>query len=187
MSDQVKRSAVAQGREIPAGWKPTASEPLPVARCRAIKSNGERCGRWGIRGTTLVIENENGETITGGLCPKHGGRLKNVADHAAALNEAARLRLIGSADDMLDVMFDLAQNSGNDGVRQRAAADLLDRAGVKGAIEIDVQVTQAASPIDRVNERLASMARRIHGDEEAVVVVPEDPDEIVVEEDEETP
>jgi hypothetical protein len=62
---------------------------------------------------------------------------------------------------MVDVMYDLAMNSANDGVRQRAAADMLDRAGIKGAVEIDVTVRQEESAADRVHKRLETLASRV--------------------------
>lgn len=160
LRDPVARSAAQQGGEIPVKWKPTLEEPVPVARCRAVKQDGTRCKRWGMRGTTKVIIAKNGETWTGGLCPNHGGHLPHVKEHANSMIEAARLRIIDTADAAVDTMIDLMTNA-PDAVRHRAAADILDRAGIKGPVEIDVTVRQEESAADRVQRRIAELAARV--------------------------
>lgn len=132
---------------VPAKWRPTPAEPVPVVRCTAIKKNGERCARWSLRGATV--------------CVSHGGRLPNIVDHANAVVEGARMRLIGLSDMAIDVLEDLAYNSNNEKIRLDAAKDILDRNGVKGAIEINMDVQHTESAADRMKHRLEQIAARL--------------------------
>lgn len=132
---------------VPEKWRPTAAEPVPVIRCTAVKANGERCKRWSLRGAKV--------------CPSHGGRLPSVREHAAATVEAARLRIIDLSDEAVDVISDLMLNATADKIRLDAARDLLDRAGIKGAVEIDVTVEQVASPAERARQKIEETAARL--------------------------
>lgn len=151
-ANSVARTPAEQGSNIPAGWRPTAAEPVPVVRCTAIKSNGERCGRWSLRGATI--------------CYTHGGRLNNVQEHAAAVVEGAKLRLIGLTDLAIDQLEDLVRNGSAEKIRLDAARDILDRAGAKGAVEISVEVTQTETAADRVRAKLVETAKRLKKAEE---------------------
>lgn len=155
-------SAKARG-DVPADYRKTLAEPVPVARCRSIaRSTGERCRRWGLRGTTKIVPQDDGTIMVGGLCQKHGGSLPNVQEHAAAVIEAARLRIIGLADMAVDVLEDLALNSTADQVRLGASRDLLDRANVKGTTEIDVKVEHTLeTAADRTRRHLEETAERL--------------------------
>lgn len=159
--------------DIPAGWRPTPSEPVPVVRCTAIKKDGERCRRFSLRGATV--------------CIKHGGQLPNVQEHARAVVEAAKLRIYGLSDEAIDVIYDLMQNSSADKIRLDAAKDLLDRANVKGPQEVEVTVRSEESPADKIRRRLAETKERLNApmqvrvldesSEELAEVVLEDSDE----------
>lgn len=140
---------------IPAGWKPTAAEPIPPVQCTVTaKSTGKRCKRWSLRGATV--------------CVKHGGRLPNVAAHAEAAVESARMRLIGLADTMVDVLEDLALNSTADQVRLGAARDVLDRANVKGDTKIDVKVEHSLeTAAERTRRHLEETAKRLEAARQA--------------------
>lgn len=155
--NRVNRSAAQQGSNVPVSWRPTPREPVPVVRCTTIKSNGERCKRWSLRGATV--------------CYRHGGSLPNVQEHAAAVVEGARLRLIGLTDLAIDQIEDLMENATQDAIRLKAAQDVLDRAGVKGAIEIDITTRQEESAVDRVRARLAEISDRMHPAEDDIVDV----------------
>ena len=132
---------------VPEKWRPTAAEPVPVIRCTAIKADGERCKRWSLRGAKV--------------CIKHGGQLPDVKQHASAVVEAARLRIVGYSDEAVDVIADLMVNSAADKIRLDAAKDLLDRAGIKGSLEIDVTVEQVTSPADRARNKIDELAVRL--------------------------
>jgi hypothetical protein len=116
-------------------------------RCTTIKSNGDRCKAWSLRGTTV--------------CYAHGGRLNNVSEHAAAVVEGAKLRLIGLADLAIDQLEDLVRNGTAEKIRLDAARDILDRVGAKGAAEIKVEVTQTETAADRVRAMLVETAKRL--------------------------
>lgn len=137
---------------VPDAWKrATLATPVPVVRCTYIFPDthdrpGEQCGRWSLRGALL--------------CIKHGGRLPTVRQHAEAVVEAARLRLVGSADMAVDVIEDLAQNSISDAVRLKAAESILDRVGVRGGVEIDVQVDDKRDPSDVLRDRINTLRQR---------------------------
>lgn len=143
-------SAVQQGSVVPAGWKPTHEQPIPVVRCTQIKKDGVRCGRWSIRGYTK--------------CKSHSGpgammKDGNVNKYAASVIEAARLRLIDSADDAIDVLYDLWQNGTGDAIRLKAATEVLDRAGIRGGFEVDVDVVVHESPVEEIKKRLTELRK----------------------------
>jgi hypothetical protein len=143
-----KNSAHEQGLEIPMGWKPTIAEPVPVVRCKATSTTtGERCKRWSIRGTTV--------------CQTHGGRLPNVVEHAEAVREAARLRLFGLADDAVEFLEELMQPGVADAVRLKAIENVLNRSGLKEAVEFKVEVTNNASPSEDIFKKLQIMRERV--------------------------
>lgn len=144
-------SAREQGTMTPVDWRPTAAEPIPVVRCTGTLRNGvrkgERCGKWAIRGATV--------------CLNHGGHLPSVREHAQSVVEAARMRIIGLADEAIDALEELVQPGTGEAIRLKAATELLDRAGVKGAIEMKVEMTSFAAPSETINERLAEIAKRL--------------------------
>lgn len=142
-----KNSAAEQGVEIPMGWKPTKDEPVPVVRCKAMSTTtGERCKRWSIRGAMV--------------CQTHGGRLPNVVEHSQAVVESARLRLLGLADDAVEVLYDLIQPGTNEAIRLKAAENVLNRSGIKGAEEVKIEVTNVGSPSEGILKSLEIMRQR---------------------------
>lgn len=142
-----KTSPAEQGLEVPMGWKPTASEPVPVVRCIGTSSStGERCRRWSLRGTNI--------------CRKHGAQLPSVRAHAEAVVESARLQLMGMADDAVEVLHDLMKAGVADAVRLKAAETVLTRAGIKDAISLDIEVTHNVSLSEDINKRLEIMRQR---------------------------
>jgi phosphoglycolate phosphatase-like HAD superfamily hydrolase len=140
-------SAAEQGTNIPVGWKATAQEPVPVVRCTANRRDGERCKRWSLRGATV--------------CQKHGGSLPNVKAHAEAVVESARMRLMGLADEAVDVLEELLQPGTTENVRMKAVENVLDRVGLKSAVEVKVEVTDGVAPSETINERLSQIAARL--------------------------
>lgn len=143
-----KTSPAEQGLEVPMGWKPTASEPVPVVRCTGTASTtGERCRRWSLRGTTV--------------CRKHGGQLQNVRDHADAVVESARLQLMGMADDAVDVLYELMQAGVADAVRMKAVENVLNRSGIKDAIEVHVEHSNQ-SAVEDITKKLNVMRERMN-------------------------
>lgn len=148
---------------VPSSWKrATLSAPVPVVRCTYIfpdthERPGEQCKRWSLRGAQK--------------CVKHGAQLTNVKEHAAAVVEAGRLRLIEAVPELTDWLVDLAENSTSDAVRLKAITEGLDRAGLKGGAEIDINVNENQDPGSILRERLATLKRRTIDGE----VVPDGP------------
>jgi hypothetical protein len=137
----VKRSPAQQGTNVPSSWKPTLSEPIPVVRCTGTTSSGAPCTRWSIRGANV--------------CIKHGAQLPAVKKAAAQRVETARIMMMGAATDMYDVLFSLAQEGNEAGIRLKAATEILDRAGLKAGQEVNVTVEHVGSPINEILEQLA--------------------------------
>jgi hypothetical protein len=141
-------TAHEQGSEIPLGWKPTATEPVPVVRCVQIKRDGDRCKNWSLRGYTK--------------CRKHAGpgyamKDGNVQKYAEAVIEAARLRLIDSSDMALDTLIELAQPGTSEGIRLKAATEVLDRSGIRGGFEVKVDQQVTVNAADEIQARLAKL------------------------------
>lgn len=72
------------------------------------------------------------------------------------------------------------QNASGEGIRLKAAQDVLDRNSVKGAVEIDVTVRQEETSADRVAKRLAEMARRIESKNSPVPSAADPDDEDII-------
>lgn len=142
-------SAREQESNIPKGWKPTLEKPLPVVRCTGTIRNGdrtgERCGRWSIMGHDR--------------CMVHGGHLPNVQKAAATKVEAAKLRLIEDVDLAVDTLFELLKPGVADNVKLGAAKEILDRSGVKGAIDVNIEV-KTADPSEDILKKLQIMRER---------------------------
>ena len=142
-----KTSALQQGTEIPAGWKPTAAEPVPVVRCHMIKKDGERCGRWSLRGHTH--------------CVKHSGSLPNVRAKAEAIVESSRMRLLNLTDEAVDVLEDFLKPGTSDMIRLKAAENVLNRSGIKDAVEVNVTVEHGVSYSEEIAKKLDIMRQRV--------------------------
>ena len=146
-----RNSALEQDSSIPKGWKPTLEKPLPVVRCTGTVRNGERagqrCGRWSIMGHDK--------------CMVHGANLPNVQTAAAKRVEAAKLRLIEDADLAVDTLFELIKVGTADQVRLGAAKEILDRSGIKGGYDVNVEITNTVSAAEEIHKKLAQMAERM--------------------------
>lgn len=143
------KTSAQQGSVIPLGWKPSRAAPVPVIRCVQIRKNGERCKRWSLRGYDR--------------CKRHAGPGAhmpdgNVIKYIEAVRESARLRLVDDTDEALDVLLELMQPGTSEGIRLKAAESVLDRAGVKGGIDINVDVQVTENPSDQIARRLSKLA-----------------------------
>ncbi len=131
-----------------AGGVPAGSKKAPAAlphRCRQIKTDGIRCMLW-----------SSGRLKDDGLCRIH---LRTVRKPGADV-ERARLKLAQSAPYAVDVLEELMENAQSEPVKLKAATEILDRAGVKGGYEFDinVEVTDARPASQVIAERLAKLA-----------------------------
>lgn len=139
---------------VPPDWKPTMEKPLPALRCYYTRPDGTRCKKFGIRGTGGA--NTNGKA----MCYFHGGALPAVKDMAEAQVSAARMKLIDSADAAVDSLIELSQPGTIPNVRLGAIKEILDRAGLKGAPDMAVEVTHTVSYKDEIQKRLEEIRSR---------------------------
>lgn len=114
-------------------------------RCRQIKDDGIRCMLW-----------SSGRPKDDGLCRIH---LRSVKHKTSDDIERARQKLVQAAPYAVDMLEDLMENAESEPVKLKAATEILDRAGVRGGIEIDstvnLDVRPAASVIAERLQRLA--------------------------------
>ena len=127
---------------------PKSQRRAPAAlphRCRIIKDDGIRCMLW-----------SSGRVKDDGLCRVHLKTQRKPGEDV----ERARRKLMQSAPYAVDVMEELMETAISEPVRLKAASEILDRAGVRGGMDIgvDVEVTDSRSPAQIVAERLARLA-----------------------------
>jgi hypothetical protein len=133
--------------EQEAGGPPTnrrAPKGLPH-RCRVIKSDGIRCLLWG-----------SGRPKDDGLCRVH---LRNNRKPGEDV-ERARRKIIQAAPYAVDVLEDLMENAESEPVRLKASTEILDRAGIRGGqdLNVEIEITEARPASMVVAERLARLA-----------------------------
>lgn len=114
-------------------------------RCRFIKSDNVRCMMW-----------HKGDRTR--LCRVHTTGPGNTT--AAAL-ERARLSIKQSAPYAADLLIDLAENSLSETVRLGASRDILDRAGIRGGIEIDVTVADQRPAGDILRDKMLELRKNL--------------------------
>lgn len=125
-------------------------------RCRFVKVDGIRCQHW-----------VAGRRQDDGLCRIHLGSVN--ADAGVGAVAKARARIAQSAPFAVDVLEDLMNNATSEVVRGRAAEQLLDRAGVRGGIEIEHKADDVvrsageilAERLDRLKNGMAQQERMI--------------------------
>ena len=116
----------------------------PPTRCRAIKSDGIRCMKWC-----------TGRTTDDGLCTVHLGTKNNNLTGAVA---RARARAYQAAPTAIAILESMMESAESEQVKLKAATEILDRAGVRGGIEIEAKVEVTERPADDViRERLARL------------------------------
>jgi hypothetical protein len=157
-SENVYKFPSAEGYEtVPEDFKPTAERPLPALRCTHERPDGSRCKKFGVRGTGF-----NG---TPSMCFIHGGSLPNVKNKAEATLTAVRMRLVEYAPEALEGLIDLAQKpTTGDAIRLKAYTEVLDRAGIKGGMDITVEHKNEASASVEIMKKLQLMGERMGSD-----------------------
>jgi hypothetical protein len=130
---------------------PKSEKRQPLAqphRCRQIKDDGIRCMLW-----------SSGRMKDDGLCRIH---LRSTKHKTSDDIERARTKLVQAAPYAVDVLENLMETAESEPVKLKAATEILDRAGVRGGIEIDstinLDVRPAASVIAERLDRLAQGA-----------------------------
>ena len=116
----------------------------PPSRCRYIKSDGLRCQLWSANRVT-----------DDGLCRTHlGTRFNNIA----ASVQRARERAYQAAPTAIQLLEHLMESAESEPIKLKAATEILDRAGVRGGIEIDARVDITVLPAAQIlEERLAKL------------------------------
>lgn len=124
---------------------PKRKPPGLPHRCNAIKEDGIRCQLW-----------TGGRLTDDGLCRVHLGSLKRRPGDDI---ERARAKLTQAAPYAVDVLETMMEFAESEPVKLKAATEILDRAGVRGGIELDsnvnIDVRPAASVIAERLNRLA--------------------------------
>lgn len=101
-------------------------------RCRQIKDDGIRCLLW-----------SSGRPKDDGLCRIH---LRSVKKQTSDDIERARNKLMQAAPYAVDKLEELMEYAESEPVQLKAATEILDRAGVRGGVEIDTTITLDARP-----------------------------------------
>jgi hypothetical protein len=152
-------------KEQEAGGPPSEKrKPLcQPHRCRHIKDDGIRCMLWA-----------SGRPHDDGLCRVH---LRSTKSKTSDDIERARTKLMQAAPYAVDMLENLMENAESEPVKLKAATEILDRAGVRGGVEIDttvnIDVRPAASVIaerlDRLHQGAIANAARLTAATEDVV------------------
>lgn len=121
-----------------------APKGLP-GRCRVIKDDGIRCMLW-----------HSGRTKDDGLCRIHLKVQRKPGEDV----ERARRKIIQAAPFAVDVLEELMEFAESEPVRLKASTEILDRAGIRGGqdINIEMEVTESRPAAQVVAERLARLA-----------------------------
>lgn len=116
----------------------------PPTRCTHIKQDGVRCLLWC-----------TGRRTDDGLCRVHlGGKHNNQVGAVAK----ARDRAYQAAPAAVAILEQLMESAESEPVKLKAATEILDRAGVRGGIEIDAKIDIEVRPAaDVISERLARL------------------------------
>jgi hypothetical protein len=128
---------------------------LPT-RCAAVKDDGIRCQLW-----------SSGRLQDDSLCRVH---LRSIKHRPGDDIERARAKLTQAAPYAVDVLETMMEFAESEPVKLKAATEILDRAGIRGGVELDtnvnIDVRPAASIIaERLNRlavNAADAAARLH-------------------------
>jgi hypothetical protein len=128
---------------------PKSDKRKPLAqphRCRHVKDDGIRCMLW-----------SSGRPKDDGLCRIH---LRSTQHKTSDDIERARQKLTQAAPYAVDMLEDLMENAESEPVKLKAATEILDRAGVRGGVEIDTSINIDVRPAAQViAERLDRLAQ----------------------------
>lgn len=122
---------------------PVSSRRQPAGlpgRCTMIKTDGLRCQLW-----------HSGRIKDAGLCHMHLGSTRRTNSSV----ERAREKVSQISIYAVDVLEELMETAQSEPVKLKAATEILDRAGVRGGIEIGVDVNVNERPAGEIlKERL---------------------------------
>ncbi len=126
------------------GPKSAKRAPLGLpGRCRLTKTDGTRCQLW-----------NSGRIKDDGSCRIHLGSTRRTANNV----EIARQKISQASSYAVDVLEELMETAVSEPVKLKAATEILDRAGVRGGMELNVDIkTTDRSPAEILAERLARL------------------------------
>jgi hypothetical protein len=126
------------------GPKSEKRAPLGLpGRCRMTKTDGTRCQLW-----------NSGRIKDDGLCRIHLGSTRRTANNV----EIARQKISQASSYAVDVLEELMETAISEPVKLKAATEILDRAGVRGGMELNIDVKNTdRSPAEILAERLARL------------------------------
>ena len=126
------------------GPKTDKRAPLGLpGRCRMIKTDATRCQLW-----------NSGRIKDDGLCRIHLGSTRRTANNV----EVARQKISQASSYAVDVLEDLMETAISEPVKLKAATEILDRAGVRGGMELNIDIKNTdRSPAEILAERLARL------------------------------
>lgn len=127
------------------GRAPEDQRPFPV-RCTHIRNDGTRCWMWA----------GNPQDIT--LC---GAHKRQAGRDVGRITAAAKVKAAELSLDAVDKLGWLIDYGETHAVQLKASTEILDRAGVRGGIEIDSHVeVEVRDPAAEVRARLDRLAQR---------------------------
>jgi len=126
------------------GPKSEKRAPLGLpSRCRMTKTDGTRCQLW-----------NSGRIKDDGLCRIHLGSTRRTANNV----EIARQKISQASTYAVDVLEELMETAISEPVKLKAATEILDRAGVRGGMELNIDIKNTdRSPAEILTERLARL------------------------------
>ena len=126
------------------GPKSEKRAPLGLpSRCRMTKTDGTRCQLW-----------NSGRIKDDGLCRIHLGSTRRTANNV----EIARQKISQASTYAVDVLEELMESAISEPVKLKAATEILDRAGVRGGVELNIDIKNTdRSPAEILTERLARL------------------------------
>jgi uncharacterized coiled-coil protein SlyX len=84
---------------------------------------------------------------------------------------------MGMADDAVDVLDDILQNGTSEQVRLKAVEMVLNRSGIKDAVDLNVQVTHNVSAAEEIRKKLSAITERMKADEPEDIIDAEEVDD----------
>ena len=126
------------------GPKSVKRAPLGLpGRCRMTKTDGTRCQLW-----------NSGRVKDDGLCRIHLGATRRTSNNV----EIARQKISQASSYAVDVLEELMETAISEPVKLKAATEILDRAGVRGGVELNVDIKSTdRSPAEILAERLSRL------------------------------
>jgi hypothetical protein len=144
-------------------WREQAAAGVPESerrrfpiRCTQLRTDNTRCWNWVGHPDKLSV------------CKAHSDQTREAVLKTPAY---ARERVLELSVDAVDTLAHLMNFAVGEAVRLKASTEVLDRAGVRGGTEIDMNVTVGETdPAQALQDRLRTLAKR------AEVIVTEEPD-----------